>query len=199
MEQFNINGVIVKTSHLGKSGYHGACFSPAWTLDKSRPFVAAVTNPTEQQLVSLLTAKERTALHLGYYSDSREAAYVVAYYKANKQEVLENMQSFGENRIIIPDAVYTMPEYISLDDAKAEIQKVADAKKMGKKNTRFKVTSTTVLNAVIEAFKDAKVDPKNVRGVASKARAYLEAKSHANSFEELVCEAAQQILILDEK
>lgn len=36
---YNINGVEIATSSLGRSGYYGVTLSPAWTLDMGRPFI----------------------------------------------------------------------------------------------------------------------------------------------------------------
>jgi hypothetical protein len=77
------NGVTVEMSSRkgNRSGYTGAALSPAWTLNNSKPFVAACANPTDPTIMSQLKAQQRTAWHGGSYADAREAAYVVALFK----------------------------------------------------------------------------------------------------------------------
>jgi len=116
-----VNNLEVKTSTRGASGYEGCSFSPAWTQNEAVPFIAATSNPTEPELIALLPAKHRTALHLGHYADSREAAYVVAYYKANMREVILSLVNNGCVDIHFPSELYDLPVFISQAEAEFKV------------------------------------------------------------------------------
>lgn len=122
---YKINGVQINTSTRGVTGYEGSTFSPAWTLDHSKPFIAAIGNPTDPELKKLLRAKERTALHLGQYSDSREAAYVVGLYKNDPVAILTELAETNQIDVEFPAELYSLPEFITVDEA---IKKIQEAK-----------------------------------------------------------------------
>ena len=42
MTVYKIDGLEIQTSNQGRSGYLGVTFSPAWTLDETKPFIAMV-------------------------------------------------------------------------------------------------------------------------------------------------------------
>lgn len=86
---------ILTASRNNVSGYKYVTFSPAWTLDENKPFIACLLQPTEPELVNELTAKHRNSLHLGHYADAREAAYVVGLYNANPVDTLKRFNAYG--------------------------------------------------------------------------------------------------------
>lgn len=117
MTTYNVNGVTIETSHLGRSGYLGCTFSPAWTLDYDNPFIAMTSNPiNDPRLEKWLTAKKRMSLHLGNFGDSREAAYVVSLYKQNPEEILKEIYN-KEFAPSFPDSLYDLPVYINKEEA----------------------------------------------------------------------------------
>jgi hypothetical protein len=125
MTVYNINGIKIFTSNQGKSGYKGATFSPAWTLNEDFPFIAMAANPTDDpNLSKWLTAKKRASLHLGTYSDSREAAYVYSLYIDNPEQILRQIyhKVFVPN---FPNEIYDLPVYLTKEDAKGLIVKFA--------------------------------------------------------------------------
>lgn len=134
MTTFTVNNVEIKTSTRGVTGYEGSTFSPAWTLDMNKPFIAAIGNPTEAKLVKLLRAPERTALHLGIYADSREAAYVVALYRANPEQILAEHYATGHVDVDFPSELYNLPEYMT----NAEAQKLIAETRATRKETGTK-------------------------------------------------------------
>jgi hypothetical protein len=128
--KYNVNGLEITTSDVGRSGYHGVTFSPAWTLDENYPFIAMTSNPVNDPVLSKwLTARERTSLHLGHYSDAREAAYVYAIYKDEPEEVLKQFYH-GTFNPDFPKELYDLPVFLKLEDAQEEIRKVKTVKKV---------------------------------------------------------------------
>ena len=118
-----VNKLVINRSTRGVTGYEGATFSPAWTLNEQKPFIAAIGNPTDTYLKTLLTAKDRTALHLGQYSDSREAAYVVAMYKNDPENVLLELRDTGTLVVEFPKELYALPELLTCSEAQEQIKK----------------------------------------------------------------------------
>jgi hypothetical protein len=113
-----INGLHIETSDRGRSGYLGVTVSPAWTLDIENPFIACLTNPINDPVLSKwLTAKERSSLHLGTFSDSREAAYVCALYKNDPETILKELYFNGKVNVDFPIELYNLPVYITLEEA----------------------------------------------------------------------------------
>jgi hypothetical protein len=135
MNTYKIGNVEIKSSTRGSTGYAGSTFSPAFTGNPRKPFIAAVGNPTDPSLVKLLSAKQRTSLHLGHYADSREAAYVVGAYRKDPHVVLQELAKNGKLEIEFPDKLYTLPEKIQSQEA-TDI--VNDARKMRKLTSKIK-------------------------------------------------------------
>ena len=98
------------------SGYTGVTVSPAWTLDESTPFIAMTSNPTSPELVRELTATKRASLHLGHYSDAREAAYVIGMYKKDPLNTLVTFNKHG-NFTDFPSDLYDQPVGLTFVDA----------------------------------------------------------------------------------
>jgi hypothetical protein len=117
------DNVVVEVSDRksNRSGYKGAAFSPAWTLDVDRPFIAACGNPSDQSIMSQLHAQERTAWHGGSYQDAREAAYVVSLFKMDPVSVDNYIHLNGvwDN---FPSDLYDLPVFISHDEVLEVIQ-----------------------------------------------------------------------------
>jgi hypothetical protein len=129
---YTVNGLEIKTSDSGRSGYLGVTFSPAWTLNENYPFIAMTANPTDNPVLSKwLTAKQRGSLHLGHYADSREAAYVHAMYQNEPEEVLKQFY-YGTFVPKFPRELYDLPVFLKLEEAQQEIIKVKTVKKVVK-------------------------------------------------------------------
>lgn len=119
-----------------RSGYTGAALSPSWTLDPSRPFIAACANPTDPAIMGQMRAQNRTAWHGGIYEDAREAAYVVALFK---EDPIHMDQMIGEMGTWdrFPADLYGLPVITSADDARAILTEAKDAKP-ARKTTKLK-------------------------------------------------------------
>lgn len=126
---YHVNDLKIITSDMGRSGYLGVTFSPAWTLNEEVPFIAMAQNPKDKYLIKWLTAKQRQSLHLGYYSDSREAAYVYAMYNDDPENVLKEIYYKTFNPVF-PQHLYDLPVFLKLEEAQEEIAKVKREKKM---------------------------------------------------------------------
>jgi hypothetical protein len=114
-----INGIEINYSSRGNTGYLGAAFCPSWTMNAEKPFIAACGKPSDPALVDLLRAPDATALHLGHYADSREAAYVTALYKADPEGILRELQNNGHNglEVTFPAELYDLPEILTKEEA----------------------------------------------------------------------------------
>lgn len=130
--QYKVNGVVIETSDRGRSGYLGVTVSPAWTLDTDNPFIACLSNPVNDPILSKwLTAKERQSLHLGNFSDSREAAYVCGLYKNDPESILKDIYYNGKANVVFPNEIYDLPVYLSLEDAQTLIAETLEKKTTG--------------------------------------------------------------------
>lgn len=112
------DGVQVELSSRksNRSGYTGAALSPSWTLDADKPFIAACGNPNDPTVMAEVHAQQRTSLHLGSYSDAREAAYVVGLYRKNPVDTIRRVQQYGAIDVF-PEDLYQLPPGLSYDDA----------------------------------------------------------------------------------
>lgn len=154
---YNINGVEIATSSLGRSGYYGVTLSPAWTLDIERPFIAMRQNPVNDPVLSKwLTAKERLSLHLGVYADAREAAYVVGLYENEPEETLKELYHNGSIEVDFPLEIYKLPVFIALDEVKKLINDFKEKKKAMKKPAKIKLKEA--LAAAREVLNEAKIN-----------------------------------------
>lgn len=104
------DGVVVELSDRksNKSGYTGAALSPSWTLDMTKPFIAACGNPTDPKVMAEVNAQKRTSLHLGNYEDAREAAYVIGRYHQDPIATIRTVQQYGEIDTF-PSDLYNLP------------------------------------------------------------------------------------------
>lgn len=166
MTVYKIDGLEIQTSNQGRSGYLGVTFSPAWTLDETKPFIAMVRNPVDDPvLVKYLTALERGCLHLGDFSDSREAAYIVALYKDNPEFVLKTMYSNDRvNFVDFPAELYDLPQFINSQDATTMVK---EHKKNRKKRVKL-LSISEVMAHVRERVKGHKVNVSELRSAIDK-------------------------------
>lgn len=126
------NGIeVVATDTNTSTGYIGASFSPAWTMDLARPFIANASIP--EGIRNQLRVKERSNWHGGHYSDAREAAYVSALFKADP---INTDIDAANNNIVIPQDVYALPEGLKLADAVTQIQAHRAAKAKAEKKAK---------------------------------------------------------------
>jgi len=157
---YNVNGVEIYTSSLGRSGYYGVTVSPAWTLDLEKPFIAMRKNPVNDPVLSKwLTAKERGSLHLGVYADARESAYVVGLYENNPEEILMELFYNGSIKVDFPKELYELPVFITLDEVKKLVTDFKERKRKGKK-TKSKIKLQEALAAAREVLGNNKI--KNI-------------------------------------
>jgi len=114
-----VNGIEINYSSRGNTGYLGAAFCPSWTMNAEKPFIAACGKPSDPALVDLLRAPDATALHLGHYADSREAAYVTGLYKADPEGILRELMTNGHNGLEVdfPAELYDLPEFLTKEEA----------------------------------------------------------------------------------
>jgi hypothetical protein len=112
------DGVVVEQSSRkgNRTGYTGAALSPAWTLNSDKPFIAACGNPTDPAVMTHVNAQARTSLHLGYYSDAREAAYVIGRYRKDPVSIIRHVQSNG-SWDQFPEDLYSLPSGLSYEEA----------------------------------------------------------------------------------
>lgn len=106
------NGLTIKVTGLGKNGYYGVASAKKWQRSQSGcGWIAAVNLPTDPALVALLTASRSTSLHLGHYSDPREAAYVTALYDADPLSVLQSIHNSPDHMFSVdfPPELYLLP------------------------------------------------------------------------------------------
>lgn len=161
---YEIGGLEIKTSSVGRSGYLGVTVSPAWTLDYDNPFIAMRINPVNDPVLSKwLTATKRSSVHLGVYPDSREAAYVVSLYDNDPETILKELYTNKELCIDFPKEIYNLPENVSLKDAQKMVDVYKEAKKSGDKPKITKKVNVDLKQALAIArdfVKDKKI--KNV-------------------------------------
>lgn len=125
------NGVTLEVSDRksNRSGYTGAALSPSWTLDSSRPFIAACGNPSDPSVMAVVNAQHRTSLHLGSYRDAREAAYVVGMYRKDPVGTITKYQTCG-SFTDFPEELYTLPAGLEYEAAVAILNARKTAKKV---------------------------------------------------------------------
>ena len=154
---YNLNGVKIYTSSLGRSGYYGVTVSPAWTLDLERPFIAMRKNPVDDPVLSKwLTARERLSLHLGVYADSRESAYVVGLYENNPEEILMELYHNGSIEVEFPQEIYDLPVFITLDEVKNLVNDFKERKRKNKRAPQIKLQEA--LAAAREVLSQSKIE-----------------------------------------
>lgn len=169
MKKYKVNGLtILESENNSISGYYGSTVSAAWTLDYENPFIARMTeiNPFDHaELKKLIPNKEPSSYHLGYYSDSREAAYVAAMYRENPLKTLQ--MRFGNRKVDVdfPKELYDIPEYYTLNDAQKDID-IAIKKNKSKKQKPMKLSDAL---SIARSALNGKT-PKNV----SQVRKYIE-------------------------
>lgn len=113
---YNINGVIIKTSNRTNTGFDGVTFSISWR--PHTPFIVIGKNDKE---MFDYTKSNSNSLHIGSFSDSREAAYVKAVYeKSDIDEKIEIWRNGGMD-IAFPDEIYKLPEKITHEEAEQQI------------------------------------------------------------------------------
>lgn len=157
MKTYMVDGLAIKESSWGRSGYYGATYSPIWTQNTNMPFIAMVGNPKEPHLQKYLTAKLRQSLHLGRFSDAREAAFVVAMYKDDPETVLREIY---EKRFepVFPKELYTLPVYITPEQIEEDINNHIQYKNTNKhkklsKEEVLKIARTMVQVRNVDAVK----------------------------------------------
>jgi hypothetical protein len=150
-------GVVVEVSDRksNRSGYTGAALSPSWTLDSTRPFIAACGNPSDPKVMAVVNAQHRTSLHIGSYKDAREAAYVVGMYRKDPIATITKFQSNG-NFTDFPEDLYSLPVGLEYEAAVA----ILNANKTAKKNkvqTVVKDTKVPAAGNLYDFFERAQV------------------------------------------
>lgn len=122
------DGTVLKFSTRGRTGYLGSCVSTAWTFQTpDTPFIAHHNKTGEFSLEDLDQAPGRSNHHLGFYADSREAAYVAAKFDEAPEQTLEFLLSGGEFEF--PADLYQQPVFLSVAGAWDLAVQKRDAKK----------------------------------------------------------------------
>lgn len=165
------DGVTIEHSSRksNRSGYTGAALSPAWTLDPSRPFVAACSNPRDPTIMSQLRAQARTAWHGGCYSDAREAAYVVGQFRRDPVATETLLDQNGGTWSDFPADLYQLPVYCTAEQARHTLSQIAP-KKARAANPKQVVDLASALRAVGAALKGV---PKNATLIRESIEAQL--------------------------
>jgi hypothetical protein len=122
--------VELSTRSTNRSGYTGAALSPTWTMDPSKPFLAACSNPTDPVIMRQMRAQDRTAWHGGCYADAREAAYVVGLFRDDPVGIDQLIGQKGAWDQF-PADLYDLPVVTSADDARKLLSETATKKKSG--------------------------------------------------------------------
>jgi len=130
--------IVVSPMKNSSTGYLDATYSPAWTLDLDRPFIACVSKNDTTFIGDLDTAPHRNSHHLGYYSDSREATYVGSRFRAEPVDFKIALDEVGGTWTEFPEDLYELPVTLSLSDAQKKM--VEYRTKKVKKNRVVKVT-----------------------------------------------------------
>lgn len=147
--------VEVSTRKNNRTGYTGSALSPSWTLDSAKPFIAACGNPSDPAIKALLKAQLRTSLHMGNYSDAREAAYVVGMYRKDPVNTIQYFQS-NDSWDTFPEDLYNLPVGLEYDEAVKIL--TAKSKNSVKSPRKSKVVSTSLSSIAFRPVKDAFYD-----------------------------------------
>ena len=129
---YNVNGVIIKKSNRTNTGFEGITFSVTWR--PKAPFVATAKN--DEELFSY-TGTKSNSVHIGYFSDSREAAYVKSVFENSPIDEKINILS-GNIDLTFPDDLYKLPEKITHKEAEEKIITYRKTKQV------FKLTDAVV-------------------------------------------------------
>lgn len=133
------NGVVIEvaTSKRNSTGYEGASFSPAWTRNSEKPFIAVGNRDIEN--AHLLKGYGGNVWHGGYYDDVRKAAYVASLFKANPLET--DFIVYAQNREFVdfPSDLFDLPESLTHEEAVKRIN-IALANKPKKEKPLFKTS-----------------------------------------------------------
>ena len=150
MSNFKLSdGTVISTatSKSNRTGYTGSALWPSFSNKLDKPFVAACSNPKDPRIMRQLRCQQRTSLHGGQYADAREAAYVVARFKADPigtDAIIGKLKAFKQ----FPADLYSLPKGLSRNQAIQTIKKSSVAKKV--KTTKlvipseFKIKSATI-------------------------------------------------------
>jgi hypothetical protein len=142
-----VNGYKIETGR-GRTGYFGSCFSDRWHGHNDAPFIARGDRP-ERNIHSINDYMEPGAgnIHLGYYDDSRKAAYVAAMYKADPVAMLENWITNNKQiKVEFPEELFNLPERLTLADAQRLLagKGIVIKAKSGNKVPKIKVPALKV-------------------------------------------------------
>ena len=154
------------------SGYKYVTFSPAWTLDETKPFIACHLQPTDPTVLNEVTAKLRQSLHLGHYADAREAAYVIGLYNADPVNTVKQFNKFGSFDTFPADLynlpVNPMPAITSEDKPKLESKKRAKIVEVNydvpAQNNLIKFFERPIILSVVELFDSVADFQKHLTG-----------------------------------
>lgn len=129
---YNVDGVIIKPSNRTNTGFEGVTFSVNWR--PAAPFVASAKN--DEELFAATGTKSNT-VHIGYFSDSREAAYAKSVFENSPTDEKINMLKNGVD-LAYPADLYELPEQITHADAEQRIMAYRKTKQV------FKLTDAAV-------------------------------------------------------
>ena len=145
-----VNGYKINTGR-GQAGYAGTCFSTEWRGHDAAPFIATATRPNDNSLDKYIAPGARV-LHLGYYDDSRKAAYVAAMYQHDPKATVQLWIAHNKQiEVEYPKELFELPEYLTLEDAQRML--AGHGVKVSPKQTR--ACATRVVAAHVHADKPA--------------------------------------------
>ena len=124
----NIDGLDVEESTRSGAGYKSVALIKSWGWDRNdvdaKPFQAFLAmSKVPAHMLDKLNAKKSWCVQLGYYSDSRVAAWVAAYAAFDPDWWIENHQGNVTYEGPIPAAVFDMPEFMTAKQAVHNILK----------------------------------------------------------------------------
>lgn len=111
----SVGGVIIRHSNRTNTGFEGVTFSVTWR--PTAPFVATARNDEE---LFAATGTKSNSVHIGYFSDSREAAYAKSVFENSPIDEKIDMLHNGVD-LAYPADLYKLPEQITHEEAKEQI------------------------------------------------------------------------------
>ena len=174
METFTLNnGVVIENSNnsRNRTGYRGVALNLVYTShDNETPFAAECGLPNDPTIKAQLNINKRTAWHGGFYSDAREAAYVVALFKENPIAIdsIISKNSVFDN---FPSDLYDLSVFLTLKDAQRivnlKLEEIRRVKQTNKRTIRTRV-NVKVNNSPVEKYWKELYVQYNIANLAEK-------------------------------
>jgi hypothetical protein len=143
------DGTSISESH-SLTGFKGSCFSPAWTdvRTNDRAFIANVSRERasiiDPRVNNILSGGQ--CLHIGTFSDPREAAYAAEHFMANVSSYMNswNGDQNSVGNFKFPKDLYNLP-YLTAEECKdLYVARSVSRSKSGKVSAKYRSTATVV-------------------------------------------------------